>query len=349
MSITNPPLQHALDREASGVQKTDVGPLSSSILRSGRLPLTVFGVPCGAGAGLPGTELGPPAARLSGLGPSLQRLGGPFRDDGDLALTRLPYDATRAALGHNAEAIAGWICATHDHTLTILNRGECPIMLGGDHSLTMGSASAAARHASEAGRKFVLLWIDAHADFNTPETSPSGNLHGMSLQFLVGHPTLARLLPGRTFPSVAMRDVHIIGARSIDWKEKEAVAEAGIQCHDMRAIDEFGICARVRTILDGLEPSQTHVHVSFDLDVVDPALAPGVGTPVAGGLSYREAHLLMEMLYESGAVRSVDFVELNPMVDHAGQTARLLGDLAASLFGNTISLRALPQHADRAA
>jgi len=349
MTITNPALQRTLAHQTSGAQETAEGVLPASIPQPGRLPLAVFGVPCGAGAGLAGTELGPSAARLAGLGSSLERLGGPFRDDGNLVPSHLPPDAKRAACGHHAEAIAGWICATHDHTLNVLNRGECPIMLGGDHSLTMGSASAAARHASENGRHFVLLWIDAHADFNTPETSPSGNLHGMPLQFLGGHPTLAQMLPGISFPAVQMQDVHIIGARSIDWKEKEAVAEAGIQCHDMRAIDEFGICARLRTILDGLDPNKTHVHVSFDLDVVDPALAPGVGTPVAGGLSYREAHLLMEMLYESGVVRSVDFVELNPMVDHAGQTARLLGDLAASLFGNTISLRALPQHANRAA
>ncbi|MCZ8182522.1 MAG: arginase [Beijerinckiaceae bacterium] len=300
---------------------------------------TAFGVPCGAGAGVPGTELGPAAARLAGLPAAFEHLDLPFRDDGDLVPEALAPHPRRAALGHHAEAIAGWIRAVHDRSHALLEQGACPIMLGGDHALSMGSVSAAARHAREQGHRFVLLWIDAHADFNTPETSPSGNLHGMSLQFLAGHEELAHLLPGRNFPALRMADVHLIGARSLDRREREAVAEAGIHCHDMRAIDEFGVCALLRNILDGLDPAETHLHVSFDLDVVDPGLAPGVGTPVAGGLSYREAHLLMEMLHESGLVRSVDFVELNPMLDHAGQTARLLVDLAASLFGKTISLR----------
>lgn len=306
--------------------------------RAMRAPVA-FGVPCGAGAGMPGTELGPAAARLAGLGAALERLDLPFRDDGDLVPDMPVAHPHRAALGHHAETVAGWIRAVHDRSHAWLDQGACPIMLGGDHALGMGSASAAARHAAEQGKRFILLWIDAHADFNTPDSSPSGNLHGMSLQFLAGHPGLAQLLPGRRFPAVRMADVHLIGARSLDRREREAVAEAGIQCHDMRAIDEFGICARLRAILDGLDPAETHLHVSFDLDVVDPGLAPGVGTPVAGGLSYREAHLMMEMLHESGLVRSVDFVELNPMLDHAGQTARLLVDLAASLFGKTISLR----------
>lgn len=311
------------------------GPQHSVAMRT----TTAFGVPCGAGAGVPGTELGPAAARLAGLPAAFEHLDLPFRDDGDLMPQALAPHPHREALGHRAETVAGWIRAVHDRSHELLEQGACPIMLGGDHALSMGSVSAAARHAREQGRRFILLWIDAHADFNSPDTSPSGNLHGMSLQFLAGHQELAHLLPGRTFPALRMADVHLIGARSLDRREREAVAEAGIQCHDMRAIDEFGVCALLRTILDGLDPAEAHLHVSFDLDVVDPGLAPGVGTPVAGGLSYREAHLLMEMLHESGLVRSVDFVELNPMLDHAGQTARLLVDLAASLFGKTISLR----------
>lgn len=300
---------------------------------------TAFGVPCGAGAGVPGTELGPAAARLAGLPAAFEHLDLPFHDDGDLVPEAIAAHPRLAALGHHAEAVAGWIRAVHDRSHVMLEQGACPILLGGDHALSMGSVSAAARHAQEQGDRFVLLWIDAHADFNTPDTSPSGNLHGMSLQFLAGHQELAHLLPGRSFPALRMADVHLIGARSLDRREREAVAEAGIHCHDMRAIDEFGVCALLRDILDGLDPAKTHLHVSFDLDVVDPGLAPGVGTPVAGGLSYREAHLLMEMLHECGLVRSVDFVELNPMLDHAGQTARLLVDLASSLFGKTISLR----------
>jgi arginase len=172
----------------------------------------------------------------------------------------------------------------------------------------------------------------------------------MSLAFLTGNKDLAELLRGREFPPVLPADVSVIGARSIDQKEKETIAAAGVRCHDMRAVDEYGVRHHMEEILARIDPATTHLHVSFDLDVVDPSLAPGVGTPVPGGLNYREAHHIMELLHDSGVVGSLDVVELNPMRDIQGRTAELMVDLVGSLFGKAISLRAYqPVNFSRAA
>lgn len=314
-------------------------PDSAPPLRPQESPIAVIGVPCGLGAGVAGTHIGPTAARAAGLVSSLSELGHPVVDQGDLA-SRTPAPGTTrhvSHLGHHAERISLWIEALHDATLASLEAGQRPLVIGGDHSMAMGSISAVARHVAGQGKRLVVLWIDAHADFNTPQTSPSGNLHGMSLAFLTGNPELAALLPERPFPALETRDCCVIGARSIDLIEKRAIADAGMACLDMRAIDEFGVCSLLRDALAGCDPATTHVHVSFDVDVVDPELAPAVGTPVPGGLTYREAHLVMEMLHETGLVGSVDVVELNPMLDVRGQTARLVVDLMGSLFGKTIT------------
>jgi arginase len=203
----------------------------------------------------------------------------------------------------------------------------------------MGSISAVARHVAHQGKRVAILWVDAHPDFNTPQSSPSGNMHGMSLAFLTGNDDLAQLMRGREFPAILPTDVSVIGARSIDHEEKEAIAAAGMRCRDMRAVDEHGIRSLVEDVLGSIDPTTTHLHVSFDLDVVDPSLAPGVGTPVPGGLNYREAHYIMELLHDSGLVGSLDVVELNPMRDIQGQTASLMVDLVGSLFGKAITLR----------
>ncbi len=301
-------------------------------------PVVVIGAPCGLGAGIAGTELGPAAARLAGFVASLSTLERPVIDHGDLVVSVESQMAGIASNCRNAGTLSCWIGVTHDAVFDALQSGYCPVLIGGDHSLSMGSVSAAARFATEQGKQLHLIWIDAHADFNTPSTSPSGNLHGMSVSFLTGNPDLAMLLQGRSFPLLSPQKISILGARSIDQQEKREIAAAGLNCLDMRAIDEFGVCALIRRVLADMDPENTHLHVSFDMDVMDPEIAPGVGTPVPGGLTYREAHLAMEMLHESGLVGSVDFVELNPMLDHAGRTARLMVDLAGSLFGRTISL-----------
>lgn len=312
--------------------------------------ITVIGVPFGAGAGIRGAELGPAAMRLAGLLPTLEGLGLPIEDRGDL-VTGFDSSASKPVLagqrlqgeglpGNNAASVSHCIGAAYDAVLTAFRSRALPFVIGGDHSISMGSASAAAHHAAARGRRLKLLWLDAHADFNTPDTSPSGNLHGMSVAFLTGHKSLRQLLDNRPFPAISPADVTIFGARSVDRDEKAAIARAGITSLDMRAIDEFGVCALLRDFLSGIDPQTTDLHISFDLDAIEPSIAPGVGTPVEGGLTYREAHLIMEMLHESGVVTSAEFVELNPMRDLAGQTARLAVDLAGSLFGRTISLNA---------
>ncbi|MCA0399484.1 MAG: arginase [Proteobacteria bacterium] len=313
--------------------------LKSATSALGGGPLALIGAPFGHGGATRGAELGPAALRLSGLVPALSSLGRQIVDLGDVTPEE-PRSATPAlgALGNEAALVSAWATAIHDTTLAAFERGQMPLVLGGDHSIAMGSASAAARHAARTGRRLMLLWIDAHADFNCPRISPSGNLHGMSLAMLAGDARLGALLGDRRFPPVRAEDVHLIGARSLDSAEKTAIAEARVACLDMRVIDEFGICALLRRVLSRVDPAKTHLHVSFDIDVVDPALAPGTGTKVAGGLTYREAHLVMEMLHESGLVGSADLVEVNPMLDHEGQTARLAVDLVASLFGKAISL-----------
>ena len=212
-----------------------------------------------------------------------------------------------------------------------------PIFLGGDHSISMGSISGVARACAEAGRELVVLWLDAHADYNTPETSPSGNLHGMALAFLAGEPTLAPILgdrrarPGRR----AATSTSSAPARSIPASACGSPPH-GIDCVDMRAIDERGVSALLAERIAGWRARGVHLHVSFDVDFLDPSIAPGTGTVVPGGATYREAHLVMEMLCDSGLVGSVDVVELNPFLDERGRTAVVATELVASLFGRTV-------------
>ncbi|WP_262299096.1 arginase [Microvirga sesbaniae] len=304
-------------------------------------PIGLIGAPFGLAAGVPGTSLGPAAARLAGLADALVGLGHRVVDREHVAPTLRQMQSPRniSHLGNHAEVVSQWIEAIHDETLAALAEGQRPLLIGGDHSVSMGSVSAVARHVAREGKRVAVLWIDAHPDFNTPQSSPSGNMHGMSLAFLTGNEDLMQLMHGREFPAILPTDVFVIGARSIDQEEKEAIADAGIRCYDMRVVDEHGIRHIVGEVLSTIDPATTHLHVSFDLDVVDPSLAPGVGTPVPGGLNYREAHHIMELLHDSGLVGSLDVVELNPMRDIRGQTAELMVDLVGSLFGKAISLR----------
>jgi arginase len=303
--------------------------------------LALIGAPVDLGASVRGASLGPAALRLAGLSEELTRLGHDVRDDGDVAPGSIAGERRfeGASCRHAAE-VGDWARALHDRAFASLRQGETPIVLGGDHSLAMGSVSAAARHASVEGKKLALLWLDAHADYNTPGTTPSGNMHGMPVAFLTGDETLRPLLGARDFTPLNPADVHLFGLRSIDRAERASLAADGLDCVDMRLIDEFGAFALMRRLLDGLDPATTHLHVSLDLDLIDPSLAPGVGTPVPGGLSYREAHLLMELIHESGLMRSLDLVELNPFLDERGRSAHLAVDLVTSLFGKSILARA---------
>jgi len=288
----------------------------------------LYGVATDAGASTRGTGMGPEALRIAGLTEVLGDLGHGVTDHGDF---RLP------GTGKRQGEVLALAARTSEAAKRSLDAGRLPVFLGGDHSLSMGTVSGVAQHCEAAGKDVHVLWIDAHADFNTPGISPSGNLHGMPLALLCGEPEFGDAFGGAWRGQVDPRNVTIFGARSIDRDERQLLADRGITVIDMRRIDEVGVVALMRQVLMGAAGG--HLHVSLDVDVMDPSLAPGAGTLVPGGLTYREAHLIMEMLHDSGLVGSLDIVELNPFLDHAGQSARLLVALAASLFGRQILAR----------
>lgn len=305
------------------------------------LPIALVGVPLELGSRVRGALMGPAALRTAGLAGLLGELGHAVIDHGDISA---PAPVALADSGlrrcRHAQEIAGWTQEIHDRAYAITGSGTVPIFLGGDHAISMGTVSGIARHCAEAGKRLVVLWLDAHADYNTPATSPSGNMHGMSVAMLAGDASLAPLLGGHPFAALAPEQIHLFGLRSVDAEERGRLAEHGIGSIDMRAIDEFGVAALMRDLIDEIAGPGTHLHVSLDIDFVDPVLAPGVGTTVPGGATYREAHLVMEMLHDSGLVGSVDLVELNPFLDERGKSASLMAELAASLFGRTVLARA---------
>lgn len=297
------------------------------------MQVTLMGVPMQAGTGRRGCDMGPNAFRAAGLQEALVELGHDVLDAGDLAVTDAPdveVDGRAVAPG----LVAAWMraidagCADLGHRL--------PIFMGGDHALSAGSVNAMARRARQAGRPLHVLWLDAHTDFNTPLTSPSGNVHGMPVAALTGEPGLDWLYHGIERAEVPAGQVHQIGIRSVDAIERDLVQARGVDVIDMRAIDEFGISRLLGRVLETVADANAMLHVSLDVDFLDPEIAPGVGTTVPGGATYREAHLVMEMLNDCGLVTSLDLVELNPFLDERGKSARLLVDLTASLFGRRI-------------
>ena len=218
-----------------------------------------------------------------------------------------------------------------------------PIFLGGDHSISAGTLSGVARRAKEGGRPLFVLWLDAHPDFHTLETTVSGNLHGVPLAYASGRPGFAGVFPDLAAPVEPTR-ICTLGLRSVDPAERQALEETGVTVHDMRAIDEHGIASLLRAFLKRVASENGLLHVSLDVDFLDPSVAPAVGTTVPGGATFREAHLTMEMLSDSGLVSSLDLVELNPFLDERGRTATLLVDLAASLMGRRIMDRPTRSH-----
>jgi arginase len=214
--------------------------------------------------------------------------------------------------------------------------GGFPLFLGGDHSISIGSVSGVARWCAEQDRELFVLWFDAHGDFNTPAISPSGNLHGMALALLCGEDEFDDAFGGAWRTEVDPANVTLFGTRSIDPGERALLVERGVEVIDMRMIDELGATLPIRRLIERVTETEGHLHLSLDVDALDPAIAPAVGTRVPGGLSYREAHLVMELLHDAGIVGSLDIVELNPFLDNGGQSAVLLVDLAASLFGRHI-------------
>lgn len=299
------------------------------------LALTLIGAPTDIGASRLGAGMGPDALRVAQLGPALQRQGGTVRDRGNLAGPPNPGGPRDAATGlrHFAEVLA-WCRTTHDAVLQALQAQQLPLLLGGDHSLAVGSISAVARHCRATGQRLRVLWLDAHADFNTPATSPSGNAHGTPVASLcgLGPPELARL--AGFAPALAAGQLCQIGLRSVDDQEKHLIKQHAIEVYDMRAVDELGMREVMARALASVG-ADVHLHVSFDVDFLDPEIAPGTGTTVRGGPTYREAQLCMEMIADTGRLGSLDIVELNPALDVHNQTAELVVDLVESLFGKS--------------
>ena len=315
---------------------------SSSISRR----IALLGIPVEIGASQRGTLMGPDALRTAGIGRVLEQLGFAVQDHGNLAISTV--SSTEAPPPANAkyyDDIKGWIRALSERAYLLARSGAIPIFMGGDHSLSMGSVNGVARHWQEQSRPVFVLWLDAHADYNTPETTETGNMHGMSAAFLAGEPGLDALLGDQPRVSITPDQFDLFGIRSIDPLEKELVRHRRIAVADMRAIDEFGVGVLIRRVIERVKARNGVLHVSFDVDFLDPAVAPGVGTTVPGGATYREAHLVMELLHDSGLVRSVDIVELNPFLDERGRTARVAVELVGSLFGLQITDRPTPSNA----
>jgi arginase len=295
--------------------------------------IAVIGVPMDMGAGRRGVDMGPGAMRYTGLHDRLRELGCPVRDLGNVPVPLLEMQAPPAPAEkpRYLEPIADLCSELAARVAAAVTAGYLPLVLGGDHSIAMGSVGGSSR-----GRSLGLIWIDAHADFNTAETSPSGNIHGMPLAALTGrgHPRLITL--GSDIPAISPEHVAIVGVHSVDPQEREALYESGILTFTMHDIDRRGIAAVMEEAIARITSGTDGFHISFDLDVVDPREAPGVGTPVPGGISYREAHLAMEMLAQTGKLCSLDLVEVNPILDDRNVTAELAAELALSALGKRI-------------
>lgn len=296
--------------------------------------VSLIGVPLEEGSGRGGCAMGPAALRIAGIAQALVDLGYSVEDRGDLR-PQPARDLPVMERARKLDVVGAFTRAIEAETYQAASAGAVPILLGGDHSLSMGSVSGMARHAQEVGRPLFVLWLDAHSDFNAPDTSPSGNIHGMPVAFFCGKAEFAPILPtGR--PLVDPKNVYQVGIRSVDDEERKLISENAVNVFDMRAIDEDGMGSIIKRILADVRAAGALLHVSLDVDFLDPDVAPGVGTTVPGGATFREAHLIMELLHDSGLVSSLDLVELNPFLDDRGRSARVMVDLAASLFGKRI-------------
>lgn len=299
--------------------------------------VSLIGAPTDIGAGARGASMGPEALRVANIGPILESHGLEVIDRGNLNGPPNPWQAPVEGYRHLNEVVT-WNKLVHEAVYGELAGGRMPILLGGDHCLGLGSISAVARHCREAGKKLRVLWLDAHADFNTHELTPSGNIHGMPVACLCGHGPKELIEIGGQVPAINPKWIRQIGIRSVDAGEKKFVHEVGLEVFDMRYIDEMGMRHTMELALATLD-ANTHLHVSFDVDFLDPDVAPGVGTTVPGGPTYREAQLCMEMIADTGRMASLDVMELNPALDVRNKTATIAVDLIESLFGKSTLMR----------
>ena len=303
--------------------------------------VALIGAPTDIGAGHRGASMGPEALRVAGLAEALRDRGLQVIDRGNLAGPVNPWLPPVDGYRH-LEEVVHWNRAVMGAVYESLQAGELPILLGGDHCLGVGSITAVARYCNEQGKSLRLLWLDAHADFNTHEVTPSGNIHGMPVACLCGVGPESLTSIGGSVPAIRADQIRQIGIRSVDTGEKRLVMDHGLDIYDMRYIDEIGIKRAMEEALEGID-GNTHVHVSFDVDFLDPSIAPGVGTTVPGGPNYREAQLVMEMIADAGSLGSIDIVELNPAFDDHNRTAKLAVDLVESLFGKSTLMRGSPE------
>jgi arginase len=296
----------------------------------------LLGVPMDLGSGRRGVDMGPSAIRIAGVADRLTELGHKVVDEGDIVIKNME----ELKVGHERARYLGEIARAAAIIARKIERimglGHFPLVLGGDHSIAVGTVSGIAAHAQRQDQRVGLLWIDAHGDINTPDTSPSGNIHGMPLAALLGFGAGELTGVAGPPPKVHPANVALVGIRSLDAGEKKRLKETGVQVHTMSDIDRHGVHRVMQKALARVTDGTDYVHVSFDLDAVDPTVAPGVGTPVKGGLDYREAHLVMEVLADAGVMTSLEMVEVNPILDQGNASAAFAVELVQSAFGKKI-------------
>ena len=300
-------------------------------------PVSLIGAPTDVGASVRGAGMGPDALRVAGLAEALRRHRLEVVDRGNLAGPPNPWLPPQAGVRHLEEVVA-WNRAVDAVVAQALADGHVPLLMGGDHCLAIGSISAVARHCGATGKQLRVIWLDAHTDVNTEAISPSGNLHGMPVAALLGHGPKSLVGWSGAPAAITPEQIDFVGIRSVDADEKQAIHQLGLQVFDMRHIDEHGMRTTMSEVLQDVH-EDTHLHVSFDLDCLDPMEAPGVGTGVRGGPTYREMQLCMEMIADTGRLGSLDVVELNPALDVHNQTAEVAVEFIESLFGKSTLAR----------
>ncbi len=289
----------------------------------------LIGAPLDLGQSRRGVDMGPSAIRYAGMAERLKRLGHTIVDIGNVPVPIREHLPAREAPGYASEIFN--VCTSlYNQGILSVNENAIPLFLGGDHSIAIGTVAAVSEKTPTG-----VIWIDAHGDFNIPETSPNGNIHGMPVSVLLGYGLQNLVDVGRSGPKLRSQDIVLLGTRDLDYDERTMLRSSGIRIFSMREIDERGIANVVRDAINNLSHLD-NIHISLDMDALDPLVAPGVGTPSPGGLSYREAHLMMEILNDCGRIRSVDIVEINPILDNKNETSKFAVELAASLFGERI-------------
>jgi arginase len=296
----------------------------------------IIGFPMDLGAGRRGVDMGPSALRIAGVGDKLSALGYNVIDAGDIDIKNPEVVQVQDPKLRYLHEIASACSDLAREVESSLDRDEFPIVLGGDHSMAIGTIAGIANHCKKHKKRFGVIWIDAHADINTPETSPSGNIHGMPVAVSLGFgaPELTKV--GGDFTTLAPHQISMIGLRSIDPGEVKVIKKLKIEAHTMTDLDKYGVHRIIAKVLSSMRAKVDHLHVSFDLDSVDPSVASGVGTPVPGGLSYREAHLIMEAIADTGYMSSFEIAEVNPILDNKNAGAEFAADLIASSMGKRI-------------